>query len=193
LNQKTTYLNNTNYIKGLLNNDRKALELIYSNYSERVKNHIIKNGGTVDDAKDVFQEALIVIYNKAQTPNFELTSQFYTYFFGICRFIWDRKYKRKSNNHVTIPDDNRYIDNDDIEESILAQERYKIYESNLQKLGEFCQQLLISFFTGETMEIIAEKFDLKNAHTARNRKYRCQKELEKLIKEDAIYKELAEK
>lgn len=91
-------MNNTDYIKGLLNNDRKVLELIYANYSERVKNHIVKNGGTVDDAKDVFQEALIIIYHKAQTPDFELTSQFSTYLFGICRFIFDKKMKKKSKN-----------------------------------------------------------------------------------------------
>jgi RNA polymerase sigma factor (sigma-70 family) len=186
-------VNDTDYIKGLLNNDRKVLELIYSNYSERVKNHIIKNGGTVDDAKDVFQEALMVVYHKAQTSGFELTSQFYTYLFGICRFIFDRKRKKKSNNHVTIPLENGYINNEDIEADILTRERYQVYEQNLQKLGEFCQQLLISFFTGENMDAIAEKFDLKNAHTARNRKYRCQKELEKLIKQDVSYRELTER
>ena len=186
-------MNNTDYIEGLLNNDRKVLELIYANYSERVKNHIVKNGGTVDDAKDVFQEALMIIYNKAQTPDFELTSQFFTYLFGICRFVWDRKRKKKSNNYMTIPSENGYIDNEDIEKDILTRERYKVYEYNLKQLGEFCQQLLISFFKGENMETIAQKFNLKNAHTARNRKYRCQKELEKLIKKDGSYRELTEK
>ncbi|MFK7947674.1 MAG: hypothetical protein AB8G11_08795 [Saprospiraceae bacterium] len=40
------------------------------------------------------------------------------------------------------------------------------------------------------MDFIAEKLNLKNAHTARNRKYRCQKELENFVKTDLRYKEL---
>jgi DNA-directed RNA polymerase specialized sigma24 family protein len=182
-----------NYIKGIQVNDAKVLRLIYSNYSGRIKNYIIGKGGTVEDAKDVFQEGLIVVYNKSSQTDFELTSQFYTYFFGICKFIWDRKKQKKANNTVTIPDDNRFINTYNIETDILKQERFKLYERNLQKLGTFCKDLLITFFQGENMSFIAEKFELKNEHTARNRKYRCQKELEKLIKNDNQFLELSQR
>lgn len=183
-------MSKVDYIKGIQGNDTKVLKLIYTNYSDRIKNDILQKGGTVDDAKDVFQEALIVIYNKSLKPDFELTSEFYTYLFGICKFIWYRKREKKANNTVTIPDDNGYTNEFDIEKDILKREKYRLYERNLQKLGDFCKNLLILFFSGESMKIIAEKFDLKNEHTARNRKYRCQKELEKLIVTDEEFEEL---
>lgn len=186
-------MNQVDYIKGIQQNDPVVLKLIYSNYSERIKHQILKKGGTVDDAKDIFQDALIVIYNKSLAPDFELTSQFYTYLFGICKFIWQRKSQKKINNTVTIPDDNGYINSEDIETDILNQERFRLYERNLQKLKVFCRDLLISFFKGEKMNFIAEKFKLKNEHTARNRKYRCQKELERLIKNDKQFSELSQK
>lgn len=180
----------TDYIRGLLTNDRHILKIIYANFSTRIAAHIQHYGGTNEDAKDVFHDALIIIYQKAQSPDFQLNSQFYTYLHSICHFIWDRKKKKKSNNTVTIPEDIRLIDVTNVETEILEREKHRIFEDCLQKLGDICQQLLALFFEKENMETIAQKLNLKNEHTARNRKYRCQKKLEALIWKDARYKEL---
>ncbi len=187
---KKKRLENINYIEGLLNNDNAILKKIYDNYAARIAHHIRMHGGTNEDAKDVFHDALMVIYQKAQLPDFQLTSQFYTYLHSICHFIWDRKKKKKSNNAVTISEDFRLIDVTNIEEDILKREKYLILQENFQKLGSFCQQLLELFFAKESMEFIAQKLNLKNEHTARNRKYRCQKKLEEFVRSDARYKEL---
>lgn len=186
----TKMSDNQKYIKGLLNNDSEVLRTIYVNYADRIKQHILKNGGTADDAKDVFQDALIVIYNKARNEDFELTSQFYTYLFGICHFIFDRKRKKKSNNSVTTDDFDGYISEHNFEQDIFTQEKYKIYQEHFLKLGVFCQKILEHFFAKKSMEEIAAILNLENAHTARNRKYRCQKELEKMIRADVRYSEL---
>ncbi len=183
-------MNNQDYIKGLLHHDKKTLNAIYVNYASRIERHIISKGGSSDDAKDVFQDALMVIYKKAQSTDFQLTSQFYTYLFGTCRFIWDRKRKKKSNNTVTIDNAERYTTDSDIEENIIKREQFNIYKQNFERLGDFCKQILQLFYTKTSMTEIAEKLGLKNDHTARNRKYRCQKELEKLIKADKRYLEL---
>ena len=132
----------------------------------------------------------MVIYNKAKNENFELTSQFYTYLFGTCRFLWDRKKKKKSNNTVTIVGDERYINDSDIEKDIIQREKHNLYKENFVKLGVFCQKLLQLFYSKKSMAEIAILLELKNEHTTRNRKYRCQKELEKLIKADARFAEL---
>ena len=178
------------YIKGLLNNDSEVLRAIYVNYADRIKHHVIKNGGTADDAKDVFQDALMVIYNKAQSEDFKLTSQFYTYLFGICHFIFIRKLKKKSNNSVTSDNFEGYTSEYNFEQDIFTREKYKIYQDHFQKLGIICQKLLENFFAKKSMEEIATILNLENAHTARNRKYRCQKELEKMIRADVRYSEL---
>lgn len=177
-------MNDKNYIKGLLNHDSKILSAIYQNFAPRIQQHVVGKGGTVEDARDVFQDALMIIYNKAKQPDFELTSQFYTYLFGICRFIWDRKRKKKANNTVTIPEDNRYKSDSNIEQDIINRERHKIFQDNFSKLGTFCQQLLDLFHQKKNMIEIANQLNLKNAHTTRTRKYRCQKKLEDLIKSD---------
>lgn len=181
------------YINGLLQHESSTIELIYRNYAGRIQQMVQKRGGTAEDAKDVMHDALMIIYQKAQQPNFALTSQFYTYLYGICLRVWDRKREKKTGQTVTIPDDNGYTSDDNLERDIEAREQHQVFRDAFRQLGALCQQLLELFFTKHDMTVIAERLKLKNAHTARNRKYRCQKELEKLVRQDARYKELKQK
>ena len=178
------------YIRGIVDHNPKVLNLIYKNYAHRIQGYITKNGGTVDDAKDVFQDALMVIYNKAKRDDFQLTSKFSTYLTGICRFTWDRKRRKKANNTVTIPEDDRFINESDIEKEVIRREKHNIFRQHLLQLGESCQKILLLFFAKKSMDEIAQEMGFKNGHTARNRKYRCQKELEAKIKKDSRYLEL---
>lgn len=177
------------YLSGLLNNDDKVLRAIYKNFYERIRTFIIKNNGTSDDAKDVFQDALMVIYQKSQSPDFELSSSFYTYLYSICKLTWYAKRRKKSHQTVTILDETTLMDSDDIEQDLLNREMDKIYRDNFVQLNAFCQQLFRLVFLGKKMEEIAETLILKNKHTARNRKYRCSQELIQLMKKDERYRE----
>lgn len=179
-----------NYIKGLLQHDTATIELIYRHYASRIQLLVQKNGGTADDARDIMHDALMIIYQKAQEPDFQLSSQFYTYLYGICLRLWDRKRKKKSSQTVTIPADNRYTSDDDLQTAIEEREQHQVFRDAFRQLGKLCQQILELFFARHDMTDIAQRLNLKNAHTARNRKYRCQKELEKLVKSDARYQEL---
>lgn len=186
-------MENKEYIEGLLSQDNAVLERIYQDFSGRIRFHIEKRGGTAEDAKDVFQDALLVIYQKAQMPDFELTAGFYTYLYSVCHFIWDRKKKKKSNNTVTIPEDERLTLDEDIERDIIKREKQKVFKDNLAKLGEICRKILRLFFLGKSMTEIAEAASLENEHTARTRKYRCAKQLEKLVQSDVRYREITDK
>src|SRR3978361_2309087 len=49
---------------------------------------ILNNNGSYDEAKDIFQEAMIILYQKAKSDSFVLTSQIKTYVYSICRRLW---------------------------------------------------------------------------------------------------------
>lgn len=178
------------YIEGLKNNDIRTLKAIYTNFSDMILSWVLKNGGSKSDAKDVLQDALLIILKKASQPNFKLTSKFSTYLFGVAKNAWLRKRQKSLNNRVTFSENERYISNVNIESNIIEQERYSIYQEYFFKLDDFCQQLLLMFYQNHSMDKIAEKFNLKNRHTARNRKYRCQKKLEDTIQKDIRFKEI---
>lgn len=90
---------------------------------------------------------------------------------------------------MTIPSATGYIADDDIEEKIYEREQHKIFLTAFEKLGQQCQQILTLFFAGKSMEEITQQTNLKNAHTTRNRKYRCQKKLEELVKSDIRFQD----
>ena len=53
-------------LKGLANNDAKAAETIYKDNFNMVQSFILNNNGSYDDARDIFQEAMIVLYENAK-------------------------------------------------------------------------------------------------------------------------------
>ena len=74
-------LNEQAILKGLANDDTKAIETIYKDNFNMVQTFIINNNGNYDDARDIFQEAMIVLYENLKSESFELTCQIKTYLF----------------------------------------------------------------------------------------------------------------
>ena len=82
-------------IEGLKNGDLKTLENIYRTYIPPINGFIRKNGGNTEDAKDVFQEAVMVMYRKVQAPDFQLTGAFFSLLFPICRNLWLKSLRKR--------------------------------------------------------------------------------------------------
>ena len=183
-------LSDKEYIQGLINEDRKVLEAIYQNFSGRISNYIMRKGGSSEDAKDVFQDALLIIIDKVQHVDFQLTSSFYTYIFSINKYLWFNKSKAKSRKSVLLPDDNTLRGDNNIERELLNKEIDTIFQENFKKLGDFCQQLLTMSFEKKDTTMIAKLLKLTNAHAVRTRKYRCQEALKKIMRADSRYNEL---
>src|SRR5215469_1306347 len=83
-----TETNEQKLLEGLAQNDRKAIEAIYRQHYNMVQSLILSNNGYPDDARDIFQEAMIVLYEKARSGTFELNSQLKTYLYSVCRRLW---------------------------------------------------------------------------------------------------------
>src|SRR5437762_12463127 len=87
----TTDVNEQALLKGLAANDRKSIETIYKVHYSMIQTLVINNSGTSDDARDIFQEAIVVLYEKAKSGSFELHAQLKTYIYAVCRRLWLKK------------------------------------------------------------------------------------------------------
>ena len=76
------------YFKALIEGEEKGLRKLYEAFLPRIGHFITTHGGTKEDARDIFQDALMIIYQKANEGKLELTSNFYTLLYGICRKLW---------------------------------------------------------------------------------------------------------
>ena len=176
-------LNEIILLEGLAQNDHNAVETIYAKHYGMVQSLIINNNGTSDDARDIFQEAMIVLYEKAVSGSFELQCLLKTYIYSVCRRLW---LKRLNQLQRVIPDINGLEETTPVEEEIdhhdQRNQEYKLMEKALSSLGEPCKSLLEAFYVQKkNMGIIAANFGYTNADNAKNQKYKCLMRLRKLF------------
>ena len=156
--------------------DETALDYLYRKNYKMMTRLVINNNGTEDEAKDIFQEAIIILWQKARTDDFVLTSKISTFLYSICQNLWRKELERKSKHTNEMKENKEYTDFD-------KQEREKILHSCINALGETCRKVLMFYyFDNFSMQEIAEKLGFSNADTAKTKKYKCKKELDDLIK-----------
>lgn len=176
------------YIEGLLKDDRKISKEIYDKYYARIERLVTSNSGNKDEALDVFQDALVVVYKNGLKPGFVLTSSFYSYLYGISRNLWKKELeKRKNGGKVTIQDEEEYKSDVDIEKAIHEAEKYELYKEKFALLGEKCQSIMKLVFQKKKMKEIAEKLGYNNDKTAKQQHYKCKQKLIKLIRDDSRF------
>ncbi|MBV6442408.1 MAG: hypothetical protein EPGJADBJ_04123 [Saprospiraceae bacterium] len=187
-------MKHTDDLSAILAGDRTALERLYREQFPAIRDLLRKNGGSEMDAKDVFQDAVLVVYQKAKQPDFQLTSQFSAFFYGICRNIWlNHRSKKSTFLEVIISEDAKYTaDESSLEAEFLQVERDNLFWCAFRQLGEDCQKLLELFFQKLPMETIALQMGFGSEGYARRRKLQCKERLVELVKNRPEYRELLE-
>jgi len=184
--------NNEKYIEGIRNHDNTVLKEIYDAFFASVQLFIRNNFGTEEDAKDVFQESIIIIYRKIKKNELALSCSFKTYLFSVCKYQWLKVVSKKDaeymNDFYEIREDEN-IDGDLIE-TIEEHERYAVYQKHFEKLNEYCRQLLKLFMDNISLKKIAEILGYSSENVAKQRKYVCKENLIKSIQNDPKYKDL---
>jgi RNA polymerase sigma factor (sigma-70 family) len=179
----TTDSNELVLLKGLAENDRKSVETIYRNHYSMIQTLVINNNGTSDDARDIFQEAIIVLYEKARSGSFELHAQLKTYLYAVCRRLWLKRLShnaRFSGDLANAPE--TIATDDDLEMYEHRTADFEMMEQALQHLGEPCKELLESYYIRKkNMSEIAKEFGYTNADNAKNQKYKCLMRLKKIF------------
>lgn len=170
-------------LDGLANSDKKAIETIYQENFNSVQTLIINNNGSADDAKDIFQDAIIVLYEKLRSGGFELNCQIKTFIYSVSRRLWLKRLQQQ--NRYSAPGDNMETVVS-VEEDLDAHEQrnaeYEMMENAINHLGEPCKSLLEAYYLHKkNMQDIAASFGYTNADNAKNQKYKCLMRLKKIF------------
>lgn len=159
-----------------------VLKYCYKKTLGLVEGMVMKNGGSREDAKDLFHDALLVLNNNCRTTDFELTSSLSTYLYSVCRYSWlNLVNKRKRSEDVNVK---------------LYEETWQVaYKSTtsmmdammqaMDKLGEKCKEILLDYYFGKfSYEEIAENLDYASGQVVRQQKYRCIQKLKEITDYD---------
>lgn len=184
---------NIELLNGIQRNDTIVLQYIYKNFYSNINFFIKKNKGDEEDANDIFQEAIIIIYRKLKANDLILDCSFDTYLYSICRFIWLKELEKRKIEQENLKDNHEFNDeiyDEGLQIIIDKNERYKLYQKHFALLGKDCQKILQLYFEKVPLQTIANIMGFKSEKYAKKRKFACKEYLMKSIKQDMNYKNI---
>ncbi|MEL6674586.1 MAG: sigma-70 family RNA polymerase sigma factor [Bacteroidota bacterium] len=164
----------------------EALQSLYKAQRHKVVAFLRKRGAEEEEALDVFQEAMIVVYENIQAGKFRGESSLSSYLHGVARFLWINRLKRRKTESRILEEQGQV---DDMHmPRLLEKEKENEIRALFRELRGSCEEILVlSIFYAYNMQEIASHFAYSSEQIARNKKYRCMERLRELIeKQPAI-------
>ncbi len=161
-------MTDTEIVEHLRNNKySKAVNGLYNSLPS-IKKYICANSGTEEDAKDIFQDALVVLYKKVNSTEFVLSASLTTYLNAIAKNLWLTDLRRRKK----LPEDKSSTEIADV--VTYEETGFTIATTAFNLLGEKCRQLLMLFyFKKKSFKEIAGILAFSDEKIAKNQKYRC--------------------
>ena len=172
------------YITALLNNDAPLIEEVYVKYAEKIKWMVVKNNGDVNDAADLFQEALVDIFRRASERDFILTCPFESFLYVICKNKWITELDKRKRQKIILVDDMEFTDNgtnfQQFSECTRQQERNALLEEKIAELCNGHRNLLQLSWSGRKMNEVAVLLNVTYGY-ARKKKSECMAKLKRMV------------
>ncbi|MBC7937346.1 MAG: sigma-70 family RNA polymerase sigma factor [Rhizobacter sp.] len=170
-------------LEGLANEDKSSIERIYREHYNMVQTLVVNNNGSTDDAADIFQESMIVLFEKVKNGGFELHCQLKTFIYAVSRRLWLKKLNQQSRFSVGSYNIEEVVSVDeDMDVHENRQKEFNLMEMAMNKIGEPCKSLLEAYYLQKKqMQAIAADFGYTNADNAKTQKYKCLVRLKKLF------------
>lgn len=179
----------------LIKKEQKYLGIVYKRckaYCIRFMVNMTNGAMTNDDLEDIYQDAILVLYEKIIGGDFVLTSKIQTYLNSVCRFQLLNKYKvsQKTVAYENNGDEENHASYDDqITDSLdeiedPKEKQFTAIEKALKKMkaaGGQCYQILTLFwYQKKSMKEIADICNYTDDKNAKHQKSRCQKKLREM-------------
>lgn len=178
-------------LKGIFENDSSVIQYVYDRYFNTIKSFVLRYGGVEEDAWDVFQDGIVIIYEQIKTDKLIVKSSFITYLYTICKYQWLNRIREKDNKYFESIDESNMTDklslneeNLKLDEAIEKEKRIKLYQRNISKLSKECQALLKLVADGLNINEITTELNYKSTGFSYKKSRICKEWLIKLINTD---------
>ena len=165
----------------LLTDRERTLTRIYQRAFPLVRHHVQQHGGSAQDAKDVFQDALIIFYEKAVLDTLELTASVSTYLLGVGRNLWHRELSRRARlplTDLTTAHAELAAEAEPAEASAPL-----VVRDYVEQLGERCRSVLLAFYYfRQPLEQIARTHHYQTVRSATVQKFKCLERLRQSVR-----------
>jgi RNA polymerase sigma factor (sigma-70 family) len=166
-----------------------ALLFIYQEYAETVSSFITNNGGSDQDADDVFQETVLAFVDIVQKDKFRGEASIKTFIVTIAKHTWYNEVKKKERSDLRGKafEVSRGTMEEDVSVDISDREMKRELRELVYKLGEACRKILVLFYYENLpMKEIVQHLHYENEQVVRNKKSKCLKELTAMVKSNPV-------
>jgi len=174
---------NQEIIDRIRNGEMETLHELYRTGRNTIRAFVTRNSGSSDEADDILQEALVILWQRIRACRFEPLAQPGTFLFATARNLWLRQLARRKREKPLGPDDHEKQDDavSSLDALILTEETGTLQQA-MARLSEQCRSILLAFYWEElSMEQIAQRFGFANPETAKSKKYQCKRLLRELL------------
>ncbi len=175
-------------LHGLASGNAAATGQVYRQHYPIILHWIQGGGGDDADAADIFQEAMVVLFEKSGNPDFRLTCKIGTYLFAISKHLWYKKLEKRKKQPVAFIEgsgddgDSDWAYEEDVVSHAEREAHYTQLDTALEQIGEPCRSLLKAFYHHDkSMQEIAAGFGYTNPDNAKTQKYKCLNRLKKIF------------
>lgn len=173
-------------IRGLIVQDNRIITALYDTYRVVVVDYIRKNSGNEQDADDVWQDTVMVLFQMVQEPDFKLTAKLKTLIYGIAHRVWLKKLSRKDLEQRVRSEQLPAFSPEhiDITRAVEDFEKNQCLWKHFKQLPEGCQKLLQADLSLMTTEEILEAFQFGSKEYLYKRRSICTDKLKTAIQSD---------
>ncbi|HAA14638.1 MAG TPA: RNA polymerase subunit sigma-70 [Cytophagales bacterium] len=151
----------------------------YEKVFPKVGAYIKRQGGSLEEAKELFQEALVIYFEKISGGNFQPDKSDDAYLFGMVKHLWFKHLQTQQQWDDLDPTDTR--------EELTAELRVEKLVLLLKQSGQRCLELLQSFYYERlSMQKVSERFGYKSERSATVQKYKCLEKLRAEVKDKSL-------
>lgn len=144
-----------------------------------VARYIQQRGGSLDEAKEIFQEALVLFYEKKFINDFMADKDDSSYLMGIAKKRWLKYHEREKHKRP-------------VEDAVRAEEKDQEPQVGrlllfLEHSGQRCMDILQTFyFENLSMKELAKRFGYRSERSATVQKYKCLEKVRDIVKQNSV-------
>ena len=178
-------------VAGILSGRSYIVQQLYDENFDLIDRLVENNGGNLEDAKDIFQESMVVLYRVLKEDKFDFNSSISTFLYSVARIQWLKNINRRKKQQLIYDLNDNYPDVEKNVASVIEKnERYRLYQEKFNELSEDCRKVLSMSLNNIPIKEITSIMGYSSEQHTKNRRLRCKESLIKRIHNSSKFKEL---
>ena len=173
-------------IECLRNRQSYVVHWLSDRYMPMIRMMVYQKGGTAEDARDIFQDGLIIMLEKLDDNKFKLTCKFKTFLYCVCEHLWKTILEKRQSaanylNRRSEPEGEK-----DFTDIIDYQMYEQIIQDVFKTLDPISKKILTFYWQEKSLQEIADQLGYTYGYV-RKKKCEAQGELTEKVKRHPGY------